>query len=56
MHETALSQIHALYPATSDPNTGPADFVDALVKARTFWYAFVQDGVINGLRSGRLLL
>lgn len=57
MHEAALSQIHALSSSrTSDPNTGRGEYIDALVKARAFWYAFVQDGAINGLRGGRLLL
>ncbi len=58
MHEAALSQLHALstLPSHSDPSTGQGEYIDSLVKARAFWYAFVQDGAINGLRGGRLLL
>lgn len=58
MHEATLSHIHALcaiVPAAA-PNTGQDEYLDALIRARIFWFGHVLDGVTNGLRGGRLLL
>ena len=58
MHETTLSQIHALCTVVPPPSShGSQDeHHEALIRARIFWYGHVLDGVTNGLRGGRLLL
>ncbi|OCH95495.1 hypothetical protein OBBRIDRAFT_788050 [Obba rivulosa] len=58
MYEATISQVYTLCsiaPASS-VKSGQGEFVDALVRARIFWYAHVVDGISSGLRGGRLLL
>ncbi len=58
MYETTLSQIYnlcSLAPSTS-LNNRQGEFIDALVKARIFWYGHIIDGVTSALRGGRILL
>jgi hypothetical protein len=60
MYEASLSQAHALctLAASTGPSssmhTYPAD--DAVVRARIFWYAYVQEAITTGIRGGRLVL
>ena len=54
MHEATLSHIHALCNIT--PPNDQEDYLQALVRARIFWFGHVLDGVTSGLRGGRLLL
>lgn len=58
MYEATLSQVYTLCSVAPDHsvNSGRGEYVDALVRARIFWYAHVIDGVTSGLRGGRLLL
>ncbi|THG99635.1 hypothetical protein EW026_g2735 [Hermanssonia centrifuga] len=44
-----------LAPSTS-LNNRQGEFIDALVKARIFWYGHIIDGVTSALRGGRILL
>ena len=58
MYEATVSQIYnlcSLGPAAS-VNSGQGDYIDALVRARIFWYGYVIDGVTSALRGGRILL
>ncbi|TCD61677.1 hypothetical protein EIP91_008099 [Steccherinum ochraceum] len=32
------------------------EYIDAVIRARIFWFGHVTDGITNGLRGGRLLL
>ncbi|PCH38255.1 hypothetical protein WOLCODRAFT_130794 [Wolfiporia cocos MD-104 SS10] len=58
MYEATISQVHALcsLASISSVHSGQGEYVDALVRARIFWYAHVIDGVTSGLRGGRVLL
>lgn len=58
MYEATLSQVYNLCNLPSQPtvNSGQGEYVDALVRARLFWYAHITDGVTSGLRGGRILL
>ena len=54
MYDTTMSQVYALCSLNVD--SGQGEYVDALVRARIFWYAHVIDGVTSGLRGGRIAL
>ncbi|TFY59031.1 hypothetical protein EVJ58_g6036 [Rhodofomes roseus] len=58
MYEATISQAYTLCSLSSvaSVNSGHGEYVDALVRARIFWYAHVIDGVTCGLRGGRILL
>lgn len=58
MYEATLSQVYNLcnLAPQSTINSGQGEYVDALVRARLFWYAHITDGVTSGLRGGRILL
>lgn len=53
-----MSQVYNLcnLVGSSPINSGQGEYIDALVRARLFWYAYVTDGVTSGLRGGRILL
>ncbi|KAF8590449.1 hypothetical protein K439DRAFT_87429 [Ramaria rubella] len=58
MYETAINQVYTLCSLASprSVNSGQGEQVDALVRARIYWYAFVHEGITTGLRGGRLHL
>ncbi|GJE90864.1 GAL4 and fungal transcription factor domain-containing protein [Phanerochaete sordida] len=58
MYEATQSQVYNLcsIASTATINSGQGEFIDALVRARVFWYAHILDGVTSGLRGGRLWL
>lgn len=58
MYEATISQAYTLCSLSSvtSVNSGHGEYVDALVRARIFWYAHVIDGVTCGLRGGKILL
>jgi hypothetical protein len=58
MYETAINQVYTLCSLASprSVNSGQGEYVDALVRARIYWYAFVHEGITTGLRGGRLHL
>ena len=58
MYEAALSQVYNLcsLESANTVNSGQGEFIDALVRARVFWYAHIIDGVTSGLRGGRIWL
>jgi hypothetical protein len=58
MYEATLSQIYTLcsLAPTSSVASGQGDQIDALVRARIFWYAHIHEGVTSGLRGGRVTL
>ncbi|KZT11413.1 uncharacterized protein LAESUDRAFT_269015 [Laetiporus sulphureus 93-53] len=58
MYEATISQVYSICSLASacSVNSGQGEYVDALVRARIFWYAHVFDGVTSGLRGGRILL
>ncbi|KIP09099.1 hypothetical protein PHLGIDRAFT_126553 [Phlebiopsis gigantea 11061_1 CR5-6] len=56
MYEATLSQVHNLCTLAPPMNSGKGEFIDALVRARIFWYAHILDGVTSGLRGGRIWL
>ena len=51
IHEAVLSQVRALCVQST-----PIGFEDAVVRARLFWYAYTQEGIITGLRGNRFVL
>ncbi|KAH9946221.1 uncharacterized protein BXZ73DRAFT_86390 [Epithele typhae] len=55
MSDATMSQVYALCSVPS-PESVQGDYVDALVRARVFWYAHVTDGITSGLRGGRVIL
>ncbi|TBU32375.1 hypothetical protein BD309DRAFT_879221 [Dichomitus squalens] len=55
MYDATMSQVYALCSLHS-AEIGQGEYVDALVRARIFWYAHVIDGVTSGLRGGRIAL
>ncbi|EIN07736.1 hypothetical protein PUNSTDRAFT_126687 [Punctularia strigosozonata HHB-11173 SS5] len=58
MYEATLSQIYTLCSLApiSSVSSGQGDQIDALVRARIFWYAHIHEGVTSGLRGGRVTL
>ncbi|KAJ3551148.1 hypothetical protein NM688_g4889 [Phlebia brevispora] len=58
MFEATLSHIYNLCSLgpTAPVSTGQGDYIDALVRARVFWYGYIIDGVASALRGGRILL
>jgi hypothetical protein len=64
MHEASLSQAHSLctllsgpsssIPSNSSGSSGSSD--EAILRARIFWYAHLQEGITTGMRGGRLIL
>lgn len=58
MYESTLSQIYALCSVEnpSPVRSGQSPYSDALIRARIFWYAHVNEGTTNALRGGRLVL
>ena len=58
MYESTLSQIYALcsLEKPSSVRSGQGPYADALVRARIFWYAHVNEATTNALRGGRLVL
>lgn len=55
MSDATMSQVYALCSLHST-EIGQGEYVDALVRARIFWYAHVVDGMTSGLRGGRIAL
>ena len=55
MQEATLAQVHTLCfpPSPEAENAVPCE---PLVRARVFWYAYVQEATTQGLRDGRLVL
>jgi len=51
IHEAMLSQVRALCVQSA-----PIGFEDAAVRARLFWYAYTQEGIITGLRGNQFVL
>ncbi|ESK92891.1 proteophosphoglycan 5 [Moniliophthora roreri MCA 2997] len=49
IHDASLSQVVALCSMDSSDD-------QAAVRARLFWYAYVQEGITTAIRGGRLLL
>ncbi|CCM06228.1 uncharacterized protein FIBRA_08474 [Fibroporia radiculosa] len=58
MYEAAINQVYTLcsLASVSSVESGQGEYVDSLVRARIFWYAYAIDGVTSGLRGGRILL
>ncbi|KZT28498.1 hypothetical protein NEOLEDRAFT_851723 [Neolentinus lepideus HHB14362 ss-1] len=58
MYESTLSQIYTLCSLTSatSVHSGQGEYIDALVRARIFWYAYAHEGITTGLKGGRLYL
>ncbi|KAJ3774794.1 hypothetical protein EV361DRAFT_877488 [Lentinula raphanica] len=64
MHEASLSQAHSLCTLLSGPPSSMPSFSsgssgspdEALVRARIFWYAHMQEGFTTGMRGGRMVL
>ncbi|KAF8516906.1 hypothetical protein BU17DRAFT_20348, partial [Hysterangium stoloniferum] len=58
LYETAINQVYTLCSLASprSVNSGQGEQVDALVRARIYWYAFVHEGITTGIRGGRLHL
>ncbi|KAF5391806.1 hypothetical protein D9757_001781 [Collybiopsis confluens] len=60
MHEASLSQAHSLCTLLSGPSSIPssssASSDEAVVRARIFWYAYMQEGITAGMRGSRLVL
>ncbi|TFK55186.1 hypothetical protein OE88DRAFT_1780189 [Heliocybe sulcata] len=58
MYESTLSQIYTLcsLSSTTSAQTGQGEYIDALVRARIFWYAYAHEGITTGLKGGRLYL
>ncbi|ELU40099.1 fungal zn(2)-Cys(6) binuclear cluster domain-containing protein [Rhizoctonia solani AG-1 IA] len=50
-----VSQVYTLCSLGSLVKSGQGEFVDALVRARIFWYGHVHEGITSGLRGGRLI-
>jgi len=53
IHEATLSQVQALCVQTAPTVT---NFEEAAVRARLFWYAYTQEGLLTGLRGHRFVL
>lgn len=56
MYEASLSQVYNLCSLEPTVNSSQGEFIDALVRARVFWYSHILDGVTSGLRGGRIWL
>ncbi|KAI0664923.1 hypothetical protein C8Q70DRAFT_1060822 [Cubamyces menziesii] len=56
MYDATMSQVYALCSLATTVDSGQGEYIDALVRARIFWYAHVVDGVTSGLRGGRISL
>lgn len=58
MYEATTSQVYNLCTlgTAASVGSGQGDYIDALVRARIFWYGYVLDGVTSALRGGRMLL
>ncbi len=56
MQEATLLQARCLCLLSPSPNPSPADSDGALIRARIFWYAHLQEGITAGMRGGRLIL
>ncbi|KDR81460.1 hypothetical protein GALMADRAFT_134896 [Galerina marginata CBS 339.88] len=53
IYEATLSQVQALCIVSAVPSSG---FEDAVMRARIFWYAYTQEGILTGIRGGRFVL
>lgn len=59
IYEATLSQVQAictLSPPSSSNQTSSSVFDEAAVRARIFWYAYTQEGLLTGMRGGRFVL
>ncbi|KAF6765052.1 hypothetical protein DFP72DRAFT_1058868 [Ephemerocybe angulata] len=59
IHDTALLQVQALctIPSGAGPASAtPRAFEDAGIRARLFWYAYTQEGLLSGIRGHRFVL
>lgn len=59
IYEATLSQVQAictLSPPSSVNQTSSRVFDEAAVRARIFWYAYTQEGLLTGMRGGRFVL
>ncbi|TDL27284.1 hypothetical protein BD410DRAFT_762036 [Rickenella mellea] len=58
MYEATINQVYTLcsLASVSSVNSGQGEYIDALVRARIFWYAHIHEGITTGLRGGRMLL
>lgn len=53
IYEATFSQVQALCVVSA---VSPPNFEDAVTRARLFWYAYTQEGVLTGVRGGRFVL
>jgi hypothetical protein len=56
LYEATISQVYTLCSLGSLVKSGQGEFVDALVRVRIFWYGHIHEGIMGGLRGGRLIL
>ncbi|THV07898.1 hypothetical protein K435DRAFT_788229 [Dendrothele bispora CBS 962.96] len=59
LHEASLSQVHSLCNfalSASGPSSLSHSSEDAIIRARIFWYAYIQEGITTGMRGGRMVL
>ena len=56
MHELVVTQVITLCNLSSIAPSTLTQSVDALVRARIFWYSHIIEGVTAGLRGGRIVL
>ncbi|TFK76606.1 hypothetical protein BDN72DRAFT_831189 [Pluteus cervinus] len=62
LHEAALSQAQAICTPTAAPPSPssthglPNAPDDAVIRARIFWYAYIRESVITGMKGGRFIL
>ncbi|KAL0580207.1 hypothetical protein V5O48_001800 [Marasmius crinis-equi] len=54
MRDASLSQVLSLSSLSLSSAANPEDH--AAVRARLFWYAYIQESITSGLRGGRLFL
>ncbi|PPQ64017.1 hypothetical protein CVT24_009391 [Panaeolus cyanescens] len=52
IHEATMSQVQALCVLSASSS----NLDDALTRARLFWYAYTQEGMMTGSRGGRFVL
>jgi hypothetical protein len=56
--QAAHSQVYTLcsLERTAPISLNKDHLLDALIRARTFWYAYIEEGVTSGLKGGRMVL
>jgi len=53
MYEATMSQVQALCVLSA---SSTSSYEEAAARARIFWYAYTQEGLITGIRGGRFVL